>query len=66
MQISLKAARVNAGMTQKIAASRIGVDQSTLINWESGKTAPKAPQLLALCRLYEISVDEIFLFEKSS
>ncbi len=66
MQISLKAARVNANMTQKVAAQKIGVGQSTLISWECGKTAPKAPQLVALCKIYNVAIDEIFLSEKSS
>lgn len=66
MQISLKAARVNANMTQKVAAGRIGIDQSTLISWESGRTAPKAPQLIELCKVYGVAIDEIFLTEKSS
>lgn len=66
MQISLKAARVNAEMTQKQAAERIGVDVSTIVSWENGKTSPKAPQLGELCNLYKLSVDSIFLSKKSS
>lgn len=61
MQITLKAARVNAELTQKEAASRIGVDVSTIISWEAGKTSPKAIYLDALCRLYSIPVDCISL-----
>lgn len=66
MQISLKAARVNACLTQREAAQGIGVDVSTIVSWESGKTSPKATLLDALCKLYEIPVDAIFLREKSS
>lgn len=67
MQISLKAARVNAEMTQKEAAERMGVDVSTLINWESGKTSPRAVQLQQLCDVYGVeSVDFLFLRQKSS
>lgn len=61
MQISLKAARVNAGMRQTDAAHAIGVDKCTIGNWEKGKTAPRAPQLQDLCRVYGVSVDDIFL-----
>ena len=46
MQITLAAARVNAGFTQKEAATRIGVDRSTVFkgkgnisNIRSAKTA---------------------------
>lgn len=66
MQISLKAARVNANLTQKAAAKSIGVDASTLNKWENGRTFPKSFQLEALCSLYDISMDCISLTRKSS
>lgn len=66
MQISLKAARINAKMTQKEASEGIKVDVSTISNWESGKTSPKAYQLEALCRLYGVTIDQIFLSAESS
>ena len=67
MQISLKAARVNAEMSQREAAERIGVDVSTVLNWEKGKTSPKAVQLQKLCEVYGVdSVDSLFLQPKSS
>lgn len=67
MQISLKAARVNAEMSQREAAERIGVNVSTVIKWENGKTSPKAVQLQKLCDVYGVeSVDFLFLGKKSS
>lgn len=65
-QISLKAARVNAGLTQKEVAKNdnIRVDVATIVSWENGKTFPKAPQLQALCALYKIPIDYIFLGNK--
>ena len=59
-KITLKAARVNAGLTQNEAATEIGVAVSTLKNWESGKTFPKQPQIEAMCQLYGISYDILF------
>lgn len=59
-KITLKAARVNAGMTQTEAAKRIGVSISTLKNWESGSTFPKQPQIEAMCEIYGISYDALF------
>ena len=35
-----KAARVNAGLTQKQAAKRLGVCAKTLLSYENGKTIP--------------------------
>ncbi len=66
LMISLKAARVNCGMTQKEAAQAIKVDAATIINWEKGKTAPRVTQLQMLSKLYEIPMDCIFLDRNST
>ena len=63
MQISLAAARVNAGFTQKEAAMRVEVSRNTMLNWEKGYTSPRSDQLKQLCGLYAISIDCIFLPE---
>ena len=47
MQVSLKAARVNAGMSQKEAAKMIGVSNKTLCNWEKGVSYPSADKIRA-------------------
>lgn len=60
-QISLRAARVNAGYTQDAASKKINVDKSTIIKWEQGKTVPRADQLKSLCELYNVPMDYIFL-----
>lgn len=59
-QITLKAARVNAGFSQTLAAQKINVSVSTLRNWEAGKTFPNQKYIDAICRLYGISYDNIF------
>lgn len=59
-QITLKAARVNAGLTQAEVADTLNISVGTLKNWESGKSFPKPPQINALCELYGVSYDNIF------
>lgn len=59
-KISLKAARVNANLSQQDAADRIGVAVSTLRNWEAGKTYPTKPKIDRLCEVYGISFDVLF------
>ena len=59
-QITLKAARVNANLSQKKAAKMLGVAASTLRNWEAGKTFPRHDQISALCQLYGVAYDNIF------
>lgn len=60
-QISLAAARVNAGLTQEDVAKAMRVSKSTIVNWEKGKVIPGIPEIEMMSRLYEISQDYIFL-----
>lgn len=59
--ISLKAARVNASMTQAEVATRLHKSKQTIVNWESGKTKVSAADLVKLCDIYKISPDFISL-----
>lgn len=59
-KISLKAARVNAKLSQQAAADLIGVAVSTLRNWETGKTFPTKPKIDKICEVYGISFDVLF------
>ena len=59
-QMTLRAARVNADLSQIEAAEKLGVAPSTLRNWESGKTSPKQYQVSKICMLYGIHFDRIF------
>ena len=59
--ISLEAARVNAGLSQKTAAERLGVNVGTLHNWEKGKTFPDVDKFKALCAIYGCPAEHIFL-----
>ena len=58
-QITLKAARVNAGLTQTDVETKLGYARSTLTRWETGKCVPRADKLAALCTLYGVSVTDI-------
>lgn len=60
-KVSLKAARINAGMLQKDAARALDVAPETLANWENGKTAPRATTLPKLSELYRVPIDCISL-----
>lgn len=62
IKISMAAARVNAGLTQRDAAEKIGVSLSTIKNWEKGHTSPKYKQIDSICSVYEMPVDNIKFF----
>lgn len=65
-QISLAAARVNAGMTQEEIAKKMQVGKQTIINWEKGKVKPSAATVHMLSEIYQIPIDNIFLKSKST
>lgn len=52
-------AREKAGLTQAEVAKALGVDQSAVSLWETGKTAPRAALLPKLADLYGVTVDEL-------
>ncbi len=58
--ISLAAVRVNKGYTQGEWAKALGVSKTTIMNWEKGKTPPKAEKLREMSRLSGIPMDYIF------
>ena len=60
-KLSLKAARVNAGLTQEEAAQAINVTGKTLISWEKGVTHPTVDKLLRLCSIYDVQISDIFM-----
>lgn len=63
-RITLKAARVNANLSQKEAAETLDIATSTLRNWEAGKTFPRQDQIIALCELYNVNFDDIFFGQR--
>ena len=65
-KISLEAVRVNAKMTQKEWASKLGVSNSTVVNWEKGNTEPSLYQLREMSRLSGVPMDFIFVPDKSN
>ena len=59
IKISMAAARINAGLTQKKLAEECGVSESTIINWENGKAHPHIKRLPLLEKAYGIPLDNV-------
>lgn len=66
IQISLAAARVNAGMTQEEVAKQLHISKQTICNWEKGKAEPSITQARKLSKMYGLGLDYIFLPIKSN
>lgn len=61
LQITLTAARVNAGYSLDEVAKEMKETKGTIINWEKGRTSIKIAEFEELCNLYKISKDYIIL-----
>ncbi len=59
MRISLKAARVNAGLTQEELAAAVNVGKKTVAAWENGKSLPKADKIDKICQALNMPYDNI-------
>lgn len=57
MEITLKAARINAGLTQEQVKAVTGYSRNTLYRWENGIGSPKWRDMQRLCELYGIPVE---------
>lgn len=65
-KMTLKAARVNAGLKQKEAATALGVSNKTLSNWENGLVIPKADKIDPICTLYDVAYDNLIFLPTNS
>lgn len=59
MQINLRAARVNANLTQEEAAKHLGISKGTLASYESNRTKPNIEMAKKMALLYGVTVDDI-------
>lgn len=64
MEMTLKAARVNANLTQLEAAKRLDISESTLSMWEKGKTFPDARKIRDIEKVYGIPYNDIIFLPK--
>jgi DNA-binding XRE family transcriptional regulator len=59
MAISIKAARVNAGLTQSEVAERIGKTKNTVASYEAYVTLPDIKTAQAMAEIFGMSIDDI-------
>ena len=64
MRFTLKAARVNKGLTQADAAIHLGINKGTLVNYEKYRTIPDLKIAKEMAAWYDVAVNDlIFLPE---
>lgn len=65
---TMKELREKTGLRTVDVASRLGIAESTVRNWERGRTIPRLrlDQFVQLCRLYQVSIEELESATKDS
>lgn len=61
MKLTLKAARVNAGLTQTEFANALGVSKATVFEWENGKRGVRPVYMPLIAKVTGVSVNDIIL-----
>lgn len=60
-RITIKAARVIAGLTQAELAEKMGISRDTVTKWECGKMGMNGKNLQRFCEVTGFRADEIIL-----
>ena len=66
MKNNIEQKRKDRGMTQQALAAAVGVSRQTIISLESGKYSPSIELAFRLARLFEASIEELFIYEEES
>lgn len=56
---NLQQYRMDSGMTQEQLAEKMGVSRQTVSKWESGASYPEMEKLIALCSLFDCTLDAL-------
>lgn len=65
IQISLEAARVNAGYSQQEAGKLFGVHYQTIAKWESDNSTMPFDQIVKIPTIYGVPSDIIYFGKKN-
>ena len=63
---NIKRYRKEMGLTQDGLAEALGVTIGAVSKWENGNNVPDITTLMELANLYNISMDELLSYDKSS
>ena len=58
-KMTLRAARINAGLDVKYVAGHLGVAVDTIYRFEVGKSSPRIELAIQMAELYGLTVDQI-------
>ncbi len=52
-------ARRNKGWNMRKVSEKLNIDHQTVLYWNQGRTIPRLPMLMRLCRLLACSVEDL-------
>lgn len=61
---SLFSARKKSGLSQEQVAEKLNISRQTISKWESDETLPNICQFKELANLYNVSIDELYDYDK--
>ena len=64
MKNKVKSYRVEASLTQEELADKIGVSRQTIIAIESGKYLPSITLAFKLAKLFQVNIEDIFIYQE--
>lgn len=64
METRLYELRKKTGMSQDELAEKIGVSRQTISKWERGEALPDTENLIALAKLYNVTLDDIVNYDE--
>ena len=64
--MAFKNARIKAHLTQQEAAEKIGVHQTAIAAWETGRARPRTAKLIKVCEIYGYTLEELLSPETST
>ena len=64
--IKLQEIRKQNKLSQETLAEKLGVSRQAISKWERGESAPDTENLIALSRIYGVSIDELLGNKKSA
>ncbi len=66
MEHRIKELRASFGWTQEQLSEKLGVSRQAIISVENGRYKPSLELAYKIARLFKLTIEEIFIFEKGS
>lgn len=66
MEHRIKELRASFGLTQEQLSEKLGVSRQTIISIENGRYNPSLELAYDMAKLFQLSIEEVFIFERGS